>query len=99
MEAKSNEITAIPALLEVLELAGCVVTIDAMGTQPEIAQTIVDQQADYVLALKENQSGLYQDVEATFEEADELAFTHVPHLCQDDEQGPWPGGSTQVLGN
>src|SRR5579859_161283 len=79
VDGKSNEITAIPALLEVLELAGCVVAIDAMGTQTEIAQTIVDQQADYVLALKENQGRLYQDVEATFEEADELAFAHVPH--------------------
>ena len=79
VDEKSNEITAIPALLAVLELAGCVVTIDAMGTQTEIAQTIVDQHADYVLALKENQGRLYQDVEATFEEADELAFAHVPH--------------------
>ncbi len=79
VDAKSNEITAIPALLGVLELAGCVVTIDALGTQTKIAQTIVDQQADYVLALKENQGRLYQDVEATFEEADELAFEHVPH--------------------
>lgn len=79
VDEKSNEIKAIPALLQVLELAGCVVTIDAIGTQTEIAQTIVDQQADYVLALKENQGRLYQDVVATFGEADELAFAHVPH--------------------
>lgn len=79
VDEKSNEITAIPALLQVLELAGCVVTIDAIGTQTEIVQTIVDQQADYVLALKENQGRLYQDVVATFEEAEELAFAHVPH--------------------
>lgn len=79
VDEKSNEITAIPALLQVLELAGCVVTLDALGTQTEIAQTIVDQQADYVLALKENQGRLYEDVVATFDEADELAFAHVPH--------------------
>lgn len=79
VDEKSNEITAIPVLLQVLELAGCVVTIDAIGTQTEIVQTIVDQHADYVLALKENQGHLYQDVVATFEEADELAFAHVPH--------------------
>lgn len=79
VDPKSNEITAIPALLQVLELAGCVVTIDAIGTQTEIVQTIVGQHADYVLALKENQGRLYQDVVATFDEADELAFVHVPH--------------------
>ncbi len=52
---KSNEITAIPQLLQVLELAGCLVTIDAIGCQKEIAQTIVDQKADYLLEVKENQ--------------------------------------------
>lgn len=79
VDEKSNEITAIPALLQVLELAGCIITLDALGTQTEIAQTIVDQRADYVLALKENQGRLYEDVVATFDEADELAFAHVPH--------------------
>jgi predicted transposase YbfD/YdcC len=79
VDEKSNEITAIPALLQVLELAGCIVTLDALGTQTEIAQTIVDQQADYVLALKENHGRMYEDVVATFDEADELAFAHVPH--------------------
>lgn len=58
VEAKSNEITAIPELLTVLELAGGIVTIDAMGTQKEIAKTIVEQEADYVLALKGNQGTL-----------------------------------------
>lgn len=61
VDDKSNEITAIPELLKVLALNGCIVTIDAMGCQKEIAQTICDQQADYVLALKENQEHLYQD--------------------------------------
>lgn len=79
VDDKSNEITAIPALLEMLELAGCIVTIDALGTQTEIAQTIVDQGADYVLALKENQGHLYEDVVATFDEAEQRQFEHVPH--------------------
>jgi predicted transposase YbfD/YdcC len=61
VDDKSNEITAIPQLLKVLALTGCIVSIDAMGCQKEIAKTIVDQQADYVLALKENQEHLYQD--------------------------------------
>ena len=66
-EAKSNEITAIPQLLEMLELSGCIVTIDAMGCQKNIAQGIVDRGADYLLAVKENQGQLYQDVQDLFE--------------------------------
>ena len=62
-----------------LELAGCIVTLDALGTQREIVQTIVEQGADYVLALKENQGHLYADVQATFEEALAHQFEHVPH--------------------
>ena len=54
-EEKSNEITAIPQLLNLLDLQGCIVTIDAMGCQREIAQQIVDGGADYLLAVKENQ--------------------------------------------
>jgi predicted transposase YbfD/YdcC len=79
VDNKSNEITAIPALLEMLELAGCIVTIDALGTQTEIAQTIVDQGADYVLALKENQGHLYEEVVATFDEAEQRQCEQVPH--------------------
>ena len=55
-DEKSNEITAIPQLLEMLDLHGCIVTIDAMGCQREIAQRIIQGGADYVLAVKENQS-------------------------------------------
>ncbi len=62
-EEKSNEITAIPKLLEMLEIKGCIVTIDAMGTQTEIAQKIVDRGADYILALKANQTTLFEDVQ------------------------------------
>jgi predicted transposase YbfD/YdcC len=63
----SNEITAIPKLLHFLDLAGSIVTIDAIGCQTEIAQTIMDQGADYVLAVKANQETLLEDVTAAFE--------------------------------
>jgi predicted transposase YbfD/YdcC len=64
VDEKSNEITAIPKLLKMLELCGAIVTIDAMGCQKEIARTIRGQEADYVLALKANHGGLYQQVVA-----------------------------------
>ena len=68
-DAKSNEITAIPKLLELLELHGALVTIDAMGCQKAIAQQIVDQGGDYVLTVKENQEHLWEDIQATVEKA------------------------------
>lgn len=64
---KSNEITAIPELLNFLEISGCIVTIDAMGTQKEIAKTIISKDADYVLALKGNQGTLHQDISFYFD--------------------------------
>jgi predicted transposase YbfD/YdcC len=60
---KSNEIIAIPKLLEMLAIEGAIITIDAMGCQRDIAQKVIDQKADYVLALKGNQSSLREDVE------------------------------------
>jgi predicted transposase YbfD/YdcC len=63
---KSNEITAIPELLDMLNLKGAIVTIDAMGTQKEIARRIVDKGADYVLALKGNQTSLHEDAALFF---------------------------------
>ena len=68
----SNEITAIPELLALLELSGCIVSIDAMGCQKAIAATIVDKGADYVLAVKQNQKHLYEDVKDLFFGAFEL---------------------------
>jgi predicted transposase YbfD/YdcC len=68
VDDKSNEITAIPALLDLLDLKECVVTIDAAGCQKEIAAKIVDKGADYVLALKDNQPTLYQQVADYFVE-------------------------------
>lgn len=61
-EEKSNEITAIPKLLDMLEINGCIVTIDAMGMQKDIAEKIISKNADYILSLKENQRKLYRDV-------------------------------------
>jgi predicted transposase YbfD/YdcC len=74
VDAKSNEITAIPDLLEGLALSGAIVTIDAMGTQKEIAAAIVAKEADYILALKGNQGSLHDDVRLFFADA-ELAAT------------------------
>jgi predicted transposase YbfD/YdcC len=61
---KSNEITAVPQLLRVLELSGCIVTIDAMGCQKKIAKEIIEADADYVLALKGNQETVHQEVKS-----------------------------------
>src|ERR1035441_8554965 len=66
VDEKSNEITAIPKLLNALELAGTVVTIDAMGCQREIASRIIEKKADYVLAVKENQGLLAEQVKDSF---------------------------------
>ena len=66
VDAKSNEITALPALLRALALDGCIVTIDAMGCQREVARLMVEQQADDVLALQGNQGTLHQDVQDLF---------------------------------
>jgi predicted transposase YbfD/YdcC len=71
---KSNEITAIPDLLDLLTLKGATVTIDAMGCQKEIAEKIKDKEADYVLALKGNQGTLSEDVELFFTEQKERKF-------------------------
>lgn len=85
---KSNEITAIPELLKVLDLNGAVVSIDAMGAQTEIAAQIVAQQGDYVLALKGNQGNLHQDVQQLFDHAHRQNFRGIEHdFYQTQEQG------------
>jgi len=66
VDEKSNEITAIPSLLDVLSIKGCVVTIDAMGCQTKIAEKIIEKQADYILAVKENQGVLLENVNDSF---------------------------------
>lgn len=79
VDDKSNEITAIPELLNVLDVHGCIVTIDAMGTQKEIAKQIVEQGGDYVLALKGNQGNLFEDVKQIFEQAQTQDFQGLEH--------------------
>jgi predicted transposase YbfD/YdcC len=66
VDEKSNEITAIPELLKLLSLSGCIVTIDAMGTQTAIAKAIREADADYVLSVKENQGHLFEDISVLF---------------------------------
>ena len=75
VDEKSNEIVAIPELLQMLEIAGCIITIDAMGCQTEIAETIVEQDGDYVFALKGNQGTLFEDVELLFDDLEESAYS------------------------
>src|SRR5215204_5900012 len=77
VDEMSNEITAIPTLLQLLDLHGCIVTIDAIGCQRQIAQMILDQGADYVLPLKENQPALYDAVQEYFSD---LAAPQVRNL-------------------
>ncbi len=82
VEAKSNEITAIPALLERLAasdaFAGALVTIDAIACNPDIAQSIADHGADYLLAVKANQPSLLSEIERFFGDAPEAAATAEP---------------------
>jgi len=79
IDKKSNEITAIPKLLEILDISGCFVTIDAMGCQTKIASKIVDSGADYVLAVKGNQKTLHSSIRRHFEDhlQDDFARTSV----------------------
>ena len=74
-EEKSNEITAIPELLKMLELKGCIVTIDAMGCQKNIAQSIVDKGGDYILALKGNQGDIHRGTQLSFEIAESKKYS------------------------
>ena len=79
VDEKSNEITAIPKLLKILAIQGCIVTIDAMGTQKEIAQEIIEQGGDYILSLKGNQGNIHQDVQQLFDWAFKINWKNIPH--------------------
>ena len=79
VDEKSNEITAIPQLLKVLAVQDCIVTLDAMGAQTEIAQQIIEAGGDYVLSLKGNQGELHQDVEQLFTWTRQIEFKDIPH--------------------
>jgi predicted transposase YbfD/YdcC len=79
VDAKSNEITAIPALLELLDLRGALVTIDAMGCQKAIARKVVDRGGHYALTVKENQEHLLEDIQLRFEKALDTDFVGLEH--------------------
>ncbi len=76
---RSTAVTAIPKLLRLLELTGCIVTIDAEGCQTKIAELIVARGGDYQLAVKENQGQLYQDLQDLFTGCEAVGFRQVPH--------------------
>ncbi len=89
-EEKSNEITAIPNLLKLLDISGCIITIDAMGTQKKIAKTIVDKNGDYVLALKENHKTFYDEVVLFFDKMKtmkEEGYTFDEYTTVDGDHG------------
>ena len=79
MASHSNKITAISALLKMFEMPGCLVTIDAIGCQKSIAQLLTVRRADFVLALKKNQSQLHGDVKVMCKAERERKFVHLPH--------------------
>lgn len=87
VDEKSNEIPVIPELLKVLDLNGCIVTIDAMGTQKQIAQQIIEGGGDYVLSLKGNQGNLHEDVKQVFEYNRQIEFHNIEHEFQQTIDG------------
>ena len=96
--AHSNEITAIPELLSLLDLHGCIITIDAMGCQKGIDRQIVDGGLDYLLAVKSNQGELYGNTKDVFECAAREGTPEVEHSHHKQvnkgpgQQGPWKAG-------
>ena len=85
---KSNEITAIPELLKILNLAGCIVTIDAIGCQKNIVAEIARKEADYVISLKGNQGNLHQDIKDYLDWAERIGFTEIEYdYCETLEKG------------
>ena len=79
VDSKSNEIKAIPELLDLIDIENRIISIDAMGTQRKIAQKIIEKQADYVLALKGNQTIMHEEVASFLNDAKERGFRDVPH--------------------
>jgi predicted transposase YbfD/YdcC len=90
VDEKSNEITAIPQLLRRLDINGCLITVDAMGCQVDIAELIIEQGGDYLFSLKGNQSNLHEDVVLLFddlEESDYTAYTYSHDKTVDKDHG------------
>ncbi len=102
VDDKSNEITAIPELLKVLSLRGCIVTIDAIGCQKKIIKQIINQDGDYVIALKKNQGGLYERVEKLFKQAilnDFKGLIKSEYRQSEDDRGRSETRYCQILTN
>ncbi|HEX7021593.1 MAG TPA: ISAs1 family transposase [Trueperaceae bacterium] len=90
VDDKSNEITALPAVIDtlsLLDLSGCTVTVDAMGAQREVARKLQDQEADYLLALKGNQGYLHEDAGEMFEDAEKRSFELEHDFFETSERG------------
>ncbi len=89
VDGKTNEITVIPELIKQLAIEGAIVTIDAMGCQKEIAQAIIEQKADYLLAVKENQKDIYETITDVFGLAEKKAYADkMPvHKYMDEIEG------------
>ena len=86
VESKSNEITAIPELLNLLDIKGTIITLDAMGTQRDIAAQIVEQDGDYILALKGNQGNLHKGVEAFFKAAEKTQWEGIEYSYSENTE-------------
>ena len=97
-DVKSNEITAVPKLLEMLSLKGCIVTVDALNCQRNIAQQIVDQGGDYALALKGNQGTLHADVSLFLDDPQLDAKTITTNTTVDGDHGRLETHMTGALG-
>ena len=88
---KSNEITAIPELLDALFIKGCIITLDAMGCQRDIVKRITEKQGNYVISLKGNQGRLHEDVRLFLDAKKANHFENTPHdYFETIEKGPWP---------
>ena len=98
VEEKSNEITAVPALLEMLDIENCVVTADAMSCQKEIAKKLIDKKADYVIGLKDNQPNLRRDAAEYFADAwrDPRNYPAIQTI-KTVEKGHGAGGAAKIL--
>jgi predicted transposase YbfD/YdcC len=79
VDDESNEITAVPELLDILEIAGCIVTLDAIHCQRETAETIIEKEADYVLPVKENQPRLLEALQGLFDDPAEMRWVECDH--------------------
>jgi len=79
VDDKSNEITAVPELLDMLEIAGCIITLDAIHCQTHTVKTIIEKQADYVLPVKENQPRLLEAIQALFDDPSEMRWVDCDH--------------------